>query len=436
MPQHRNWQVSVSQVLTRNLLLGLNFETDESDGYLQSPYRGVRFVDPFSARGYSFGPAVAPSTRTGSAASAQLKYYLPWHAALEGNYRLYDDTWGMFANTVKFGYTQSLFTDWTFEAMHATTGRATPLSTATCTRTRIHRISPPATRELRSSTASPWPGRKLRVSPRLAALGQQGDAEFNYNRLHIDYQDFHDNLIPSLIPGDEPLYAYDASVMQFFISFGTERSFASWAQMPWRRIMTRSKFLLAILSTAALAAPLHSALAQTGEPSREEATLITATQVLEELAATPDQKVPDWLMQRAYGGRGGPEVIKGAFFFGGRYGNGVLTVRDAASGQFQQPGIRPPGCGSFGAQIGATSTDVVLVFVTPRSVENFARGKFTLGADVSVAAGPVVARPRRRPEKPPRSTRTRVPAVLFAGVALDGTVIAFDRSGNRSFYGG
>jgi len=218
--QHRNWQVSVSQVLTRNLLLGLNFETDESDGYLQSPYRGVRFVDPFSARGYSFGPAVAPSTRTGSAASAQLKYYLPWHAALEGNYRLYDDTWGVFANTVKFGYTQSLFTDWTFEATaryywqsHATFySDLYPYQDSQNFTSRDRELA-----QFHSLTLGL--GASYEFHPGWPHWVNKGTLNFNYNRLHIDYQDFHDNLIPSLIPGDEPLYAYDASVMQFFISF-------------------------------------------------------------------------------------------------------------------------------------------------------------------------------------------------------------------------
>src|SRR5450631_3638838 len=198
--------------------------------------------------------------------------------------------------------------------------------------------------------------------------------------------------------------------------------------------MTRSRFLLAILATATLMAPMHSALAQNSEPSREEATLITATQVLEELAATPDQKVPDWLMQRAYGVAVVPEVIKGAFFVGGRYGNGVLTVRDATSGRFSNPIFIRLGGGSFGAQIGATSTDVVLVFVTPRSVEDFARGKFTLGADVSVAAGPVGRQTEAAAGKAAEIYSYSRSRGLFAGVALDGTVIAFDRSGNHSFY--
>jgi lipid-binding SYLF domain-containing protein len=198
--------------------------------------------------------------------------------------------------------------------------------------------------------------------------------------------------------------------------------------------MVRSNFLLAILSVVTLTAPWQCALAQSTEPSREEATLITATQVLEELGATPDQKVPDWLMQRAYGVAVVPEVIKGAFFFGGRYGNGVLSVRDATSGQFSNPIFIRLGGGSFGAQIGASSTDVVLVFVTPRSVENFARGKFTLGGDVSVAAGPVGRQTEAAAGKAAEIYSYSRSRGLFAGVALDGTVVAFDRSGNRAFY--
>jgi len=206
--------------------------------------------------------------------------------------------------------------------------------------------------------------------------------------------------------------------------------------------MIQSKFLssmpaIAMLSTlatlATLAAPWQRALAQ-GEPSREEATLITARQVLEELAATPDQKVPDWLMQRAYGVAVVPEVIKGAFVFGARYGNGVLTVRDAATGRFSNPIFIRLGGGSFGAQIGASSSYIVLVFVTQRSVENFARGKFTLGGDVSVAAGPVGRDSEAQAGKAAEIYSYSRSRGLFAGVALDGTVIAFDRSGNHSFY--
>jgi lipid-binding SYLF domain-containing protein len=198
--------------------------------------------------------------------------------------------------------------------------------------------------------------------------------------------------------------------------------------------MNRGQFLSALLlSSATLALPIGQASAQTHEPSREDARLITATQVLEELRATPDQHVPAWLLQRAYGVAVIPEVIKGAFMFGGRYGSGVLTVRDA-SGHFSNPVFIKLAGGSWGLQIGAASTDVVLVFVTPRSVEHFAHGKFTLGADASVAAGPV----GRQGEAAAgvnaeiySYSRTRG---LFAGVALDGTVLAYDPGANHAYY--
>ncbi|HEY1725850.1 MAG TPA: lipid-binding SYLF domain-containing protein [Steroidobacteraceae bacterium] len=197
--------------------------------------------------------------------------------------------------------------------------------------------------------------------------------------------------------------------------------------------MIRSIFLSAILSAAALAAPWTSALAQSREQTREDARLITATQVLDELLQTPDQRVPDWLMQRAYGVAVIPEVLKGAFVFGGRYGKGAMSVRDSA-GHFGNPIFISLAGGSVGWQVGATSTDVVLVFVTPRSVENFARGKFTLGADASVAAGPVGRQTEAAAGVAAEIYSYSRSRGLFAGVALDGTVIAFDKGANRDFY--
>jgi lipid-binding SYLF domain-containing protein len=199
--------------------------------------------------------------------------------------------------------------------------------------------------------------------------------------------------------------------------------------------MNRSFFLRALLGAAALACFGPATFAQSPEPTREDARLITATQVLEELRATPDQNVPDWLMQRAYGVAVIPEVIKGAFVFGGRYGAGVLTVRDA-SGRFSSPIFITLAGGSVGWQVGATSTDVVLVFVTQRSVEHFARGKFTLGADASVAAGPVGRQGEAAAGINAEIYSYSRSRGLFAGVALDGTVIAFDKKANNTFYNG
>lgn len=198
--------------------------------------------------------------------------------------------------------------------------------------------------------------------------------------------------------------------------------------------MNRNSFLRVLGSAFALFALAPAAPAQSTDQSREDARLITATQVLDELRATPDQNVPDWLMQRAYGVAVIPEVIKGAFVFGGRYGKGVLSVRDASSGRFSNPIFISLAGGSVGWQLGATSTDVVLVFVTQRSVERFAHGKFTLGADASVAAGPVGRQAEAAAGINAEIYSYSRSRGLFAGVALDGTAIAFDHKANNAYY--
>jgi lipid-binding SYLF domain-containing protein len=191
-----------------------------------------------------------------------------------------------------------------------------------------------------------------------------------------------------------------------------------------------TKSLSGWLLALTLCLPVATSLAQT----REDARLITATQVLAELRNTPDQNVPAWLMERAYGVAVVPDVIKGAFIFGGRYGKGVMTVRDQA-GRFGNPIFLTLTGGSVGWQIGGQSTDVVLVFATRRSVENFGRGKFTLGATASVAAGPVGRAGEAAGGKDAEVYAYSRNRGLFAGVALDGTALTVDNGTNRAFYG-
>lgn len=186
------------------------------------------------------------------------------------------------------------------------------------------------------------------------------------------------------------------------------------------------------LALAALAAlSCHgTALAQ----SREEAKLLVAAEVLDELRQVRDSQIPERLLQRAYGVAVIPGVTKVAFVVGGRRGNGVLTVRDSR-GRFTNPVFINITGGSFGLQVGAQETDVVLVFTTRRGIEGIADGKLTLGAGASVAAGPVGRQAEAAAGKDAEVyaySRTRG---IFAGLALDGTAISIDAKGNRAFYG-
>jgi lipid-binding SYLF domain-containing protein len=123
--------------------------------------------------------------------------------------------------------------------------------------------------------------------------------------------------------------------------------------------------------------------------AREEGRLLTATEVLDEVRAMPDVRLPDTLLAHAYGIAVIPDVTKVAFIFGGRHGNGVLSVRDKLTSPWSNPVFISLTGGSWGFQAGAQSSDIILVFTTKTGIEGIAGGKLTLGADASVATGPV-----------------------------------------------
>ena len=196
------------------------------------------------------------------------------------------------------------------------------------------------------------------------------------------------------------------------------------------------KLLSAAMIVAALGfAPQFVTLANAG--AREEGRLLTATEVLEEVEGMPDQRLPDTLLSRAYGIAVIPDVTKVAFIFGGRHGNGVLVVRDKLTSPWSNPVFVSLTGGSWGFQAGAQSSDIILVFTTKTGVEGIAGGKLTLGADASVATGPVGRQGSAATDMNFNAeiysyARTRG---LFGGVALDGSVISIDRSANASLYG-
>ena len=141
-------------------------------------------------------------------------------------------------------------------------------------------------------------------------------------------------------------------------------------------------------------------------------------------------------MARAYGIAVIPNVVKVAVGVGGRRGSGAMVVRDA-NGKFSDPIMVSITGGNVGWQIGVQSTDIVLVFTTRKSIEGITDGKLTLGGDASVAAGPVgraasAATDQNFTAEVYSYSRNRG---LFAGVSLDGSVIAIDTKSNNKLYG-
>jgi lipid-binding SYLF domain-containing protein len=195
----------------------------------------------------------------------------------------------------------------------------------------------------------------------------------------------------------------------------------------------RIKIPSLLLAGALLASFANSSIAGA---AREEGRLLTATEVLEDVQGMPDQRLPDTLLAHAYGIAVIPDVTQIAFFFGGRHGNGVLTVRDTLNSPWSNPVFISLTGGSWGLQAGAQSSDIILVFTTKSGVEGIAGGKLTLGADASVAAGPVGRQGTAATDVSLAEiysyARTRG---LFGGIAIDGSAIAIDKSANAAFYG-
>lgn len=161
-----------------------------------------------------------------------------------------------------------------------------------------------------------------------------------------------------------------------------------------------------------------------------------AVEVLAQTLSIPEKGIPPALLGNAEGIAIIPGVIKAGFILGGRYGKGILVVRQK-DGSWSNPVFITVAGGSIGWQIGVESIDIILVFKSSRSVEGIMNGKFTLGADASVAAGPVGRQASASTDVLLKSeiysySRSRG---LFAGLALDGAGIQINHDANEAFYG-
>jgi lipid-binding SYLF domain-containing protein len=189
---------------------------------------------------------------------------------------------------------------------------------------------------------------------------------------------------------------------------------------------------LLIMSTIILvAAPLAVASDRDDDVARTEKAALVFRQIMD----TPDKGIPNDLLDKAKCVAIIPGDKKFAFIFGGSYGRGVATCRTATG--WSAPIFVAIDGGSVGYQIGGSSTDLVMLFMNDHALQSLLGDKFKLGADASVAAGPVgrnaaAGTDLRLSAEILSYSRTKG---LFAGVSLDGAVMQADRSGDHSMYG-
>ena len=219
--QRQHYRLGISQILTPNLLLGFSFETITDEGFLNNPYRTVRYVDGGSPIGYSRQPEAYPRTRTSDATSLRLRYYLPYRAALHWEYRNYVDTWHIDASTVEMSYTHPLPEGFTLEARVRNYSQESadfysdlfPYEDAANFLARDKELS-----TFDSTTF------RIGVSYDILETGwrfiERGSVSIFYDHMLFEYQDFRDlRNSAGQVPGTEPLYEFNADVIQIFVSF-------------------------------------------------------------------------------------------------------------------------------------------------------------------------------------------------------------------------
>jgi hypothetical protein len=215
----RSYGVGLTQILTRNSIISANFEVITDQGWLSNPYRSVMYAN---GSGVALAPEVDPSTRTSNALGLDYKYFLPWRAAVDLQYRYFEDTWHIRAQTGQLGYTQP-WRNWTFDGSFRfyTQTHADFYSDLFASADQQNFMS--RNRELsafNSYTIGTGVSYQFHIPD--APWISRSTANFRFDHFMFDYKDFRDALLidpaKGVGAGSEPLYTVQLNVMQLFLS--------------------------------------------------------------------------------------------------------------------------------------------------------------------------------------------------------------------------
>lgn len=195
----------------------------------------------------------------------------------------------------------------------------------------------------------------------------------------------------------------------------------------------RTRFSIAILMALLVALPVA---ASTHLSKKDKKTLREAVLVLDDLARAPDKGIPQELLAKADCILIFPSVVKGAFIVGGKGGRGVASCRQP-DGSMGSTAFYTVGGASIGFQIGGQAADVVMLIMNERGVDHLLEDHFTIGGEATATAGPVGRTAHASTDAQLNAqilswSRSRG---LFAGAALDGSVVKPNKDANERMYG-
>ncbi len=213
-----NFSIGLSQVVTKSWVVELTLESIIEEGYLNNPYRSVRYYDPGSALGYSYQPEVYPGTRNSDAGSLRTIYYLPYRAALRGEYRHFSDSWGVRANNFELRYTHPLAWGLLLEGKYRYYSQTAadfyadifPFADAQNFLGRDKELS-----TFDSNTIGLGVSWEFPVGG--SGMLESGTLNLYWDFIRFSYDDFR-NVNEGGPAGEEPLYQFDANVIRLYAS--------------------------------------------------------------------------------------------------------------------------------------------------------------------------------------------------------------------------
>lgn len=212
-----NIRVGLSQVLTRRLVMGLAWEVVAEDGFLNNPYRSVRYLDASSGLGYSYQPENYPRTRTSHAAALRAALHLPWPAAVSAEYRLFSDSWGIEAANAQLAYVHELAPHWRLEGRVRTYGQDAADFYADLFPYRSAQDYLARDKELATFESLGYGfGVGWFTTPSRPRFWSRASLNLQVDFIEFNYDDFRDLRVAGLAPGSEPLYGYDAIVTRLY----------------------------------------------------------------------------------------------------------------------------------------------------------------------------------------------------------------------------
>lgn len=213
----KDYRISLSQVLTKDMLLGLTYEIITDSGFLNNPYRQIRYSD--GSGGVALQPEIYPQTRTSNAASINLRYYLSYRASVYGGYRFFTDSWDITADTFEIGYVHPYQEKWLFEINF----RAYSQTRASFFSSLFPYINAQnflaSDKELSTfSSNSIGAGVTYDIKKEKLTFFEKGTLNLYLDYFSYNYDDFLNTTVTSVTPGTEPTYSFSASVIRLYLS--------------------------------------------------------------------------------------------------------------------------------------------------------------------------------------------------------------------------